>query len=65
MLDRIDYNLEQAETHIQEGRQELEQGEKYQKSASKKYLIILLCLVVLGMILGLIITSKSKHKKDK
>lgn len=60
MLDRIDYNLERASDHIVEGRQQLEQGEKYQKSATKKYLIILLCMVVLGMILGLIIWKREK-----
>jgi syntaxin 16 len=62
VLDRIDWNLQQSETHIVAGREELQQGEKYQKSASKKYLIILLCLIVLGMILGLIISQKAKKK---
>jgi t-SNARE complex subunit (syntaxin) len=60
VLDRIDYNLERAEGHIEAGREQLEQADKYQKSASKKYLIILLGLAVLGMILGLIVSGKNK-----
>eukprot|EP01147_Barroeca_monosierra_P004043 gene4043-6469_t len=58
ILDRIDYNLELTERRIVSGRQELEQGQKYQKSAAKKYIIILLVLVVVALIFALILRGR-------
>jgi syntaxin 16 len=63
ILDRIDYNLELTEGHVQEGRVQLEQANKYQKAAGKKYVIILLCLVVLAMIFVLAIRGRAKKNK--
>lgn len=61
ILDRIDYNIEMASHHIEEGRKQLVQGEKYQKSATKKYIIILLILIVLAFVFAIIFAKK--HKK--
>ncbi|EGD83020.1 hypothetical protein PTSG_03656 [Salpingoeca rosetta] len=58
ILDRIDYNLELTERRVESGRRELEQGQKYQKSAAKKYVIILLVLIVVAMLFALILKGK-------
>ncbi|EDQ91613.1 uncharacterized protein MONBRDRAFT_15312, partial [Monosiga brevicollis MX1] len=65
ILDRIDYNLERTERHVEQGRIELEQANQYQKSASKKYCIILLGLIVLAMIFVLIVKGRISDQKKK
>eukprot|EP00053_Salpingoeca_punica_P015072 m.137866 g.137866 ORF g.137866 m.137866 type:complete len:329 (-) comp16613_c0_seq4:330-1316(-) len=60
ILDRIDYNIEMASHHIEEGRKQLVLGEKYQKSAAKKYIIVLLILIVLAFVFAIIFAKKHK-----
>eukprot|EP00049_Salpingoeca_infusionum_P026719 m.27484 g.27484 ORF g.27484 m.27484 type:complete len:327 (-) comp8935_c0_seq3:2952-3932(-) len=62
VLDRIDYNLEHAERKVEAGRVELEKADKYHKSASKKYLIILLILVIVGMIFAFMIRNRARKQ---
>jgi t-SNARE complex subunit (syntaxin) len=51
---------------VEKGRLELETANKYQKKAGKKYLMILLALVVIAMIFVLIIRGRIRdQKKDK
>lgn len=60
ILDRIDYNLEQAAYHVDKGKDQLIEGEKYQKKATKKMVIIFLVLVVVAFIFVMIFHSKHK-----
>lgn len=59
ILDRIDYNLEHASYHIKEGTAQLVEGEKYQKKATKKMIIIFLVLVVILFIFLFIFHRKT------
>lgn len=58
ILDRIDYNLEHASYNIARGTEQLVEGEKYQKKATKKMIIIVLVLVVILMIFLFIFERK-------
>eukprot|EP00039_Didymoeca_costata_P006690 m.92458 g.92458 ORF g.92458 m.92458 type:complete len:351 (+) comp13352_c0_seq1:146-1198(+) len=58
ILDRIDYNIETAATAIEQGHKNLEQGEKYQKSATKKRIILLLIVIIVGILFALIFKKK-------
>ncbi|RKO89089.1 t-SNARE [Blyttiomyces helicus] len=58
VLDRIDYNIEQTNVHMEEAHKELVQGSKYQSKAMGKYCIILLCVFVFLCLLVLIFKKK-------
>lgn len=60
VLDRIDYNIELAATHVEEGHKQLVQSEKYQKKASKKIYCILVLVVVLLIFFILVVVKKSQ-----
>lgn len=57
ILDRIDYNVEQASVKVEEGLEQLKKGEKHQKSSRKMLCIILLAVVVIIMLIALVITK--------
>lgn len=59
ILDRIDYNIEMAATHVEEGHKQLVQGEKYQKKASKKIYCILVLVVILVIFFVLVVVKKN------
>ncbi|KAG0052341.1 hypothetical protein BGZ83_002734 [Gryganskiella cystojenkinii] len=59
LLDRIDFNVEQAAVHLQDAVYELDEGEKYQKKARNRKIILLLILVIVGLFIILIF--KPKH----
>ncbi|KAF9974036.1 hypothetical protein BGZ73_002682 [Actinomortierella ambigua] len=58
LLDRIDYNVEQTKSHMQDAVLELEEGEKYQKQARKRKIMLLLILIIVGLIIILIFKPK-------
>ncbi|XP_046841728.1 syntaxin-16-like [Xenia sp. Carnegie-2017] len=59
ILDRIDYNVEQASVKVEEGLEQLKKGEKYQKSSRKMLIIILLAVIIVVLLISLVAT-KSK-----
>ncbi|KAF9159872.1 hypothetical protein DFQ26_006098 [Actinomortierella ambigua] len=73
LLDRIDYNVEQTNSHMQDAVFELEEGEKYQKQARKRKIMLLLILIIAGLIIILIFKPKrsaapqteAKHPVDR
>ncbi|KAF9118753.1 hypothetical protein BGW39_000886 [Mortierella sp. 14UC] len=60
LLDRIDFNVEQASVHLQDAVYELDEGEKYQKKARNRKIILLLILIIVGLFIILIF--KPRHR---
>ncbi|KAG0240270.1 hypothetical protein BGX31_002137 [Mortierella sp. GBA43] len=58
LLDRIDFNVEQASVHLQDAVHELDEGEKYQKKARNRKIILLLILLIVGLFIILIFKPK-------
>ncbi|KAG0367806.1 t-SNARE [Gamsiella multidivaricata] len=58
LLDRIDFNVEQAAVHLQDAVYELDEGEKYQKKARNRKIILLLMLLIAGLFIILIFKPK-------
>lgn len=56
VLDRIDYNIEHASHEIEEGNVQLTKGEEHQKSAGRKYLCLLMVVVIIGLVVGVIVS---------
>lgn len=57
ILDRIDYNVEQASIKVEDGLEQLQKGEKYQKSSRKMLIIILLAVIVIILLISLVVTK--------
>ena len=55
VLDRIDYNMEQAVENAKEGIQQLEKAEEHQKSAMSPRLIMVLLILIAIMLTILIL----------
>ncbi|XP_057291520.1 syntaxin-16-like [Hydractinia symbiolongicarpus] len=58
ILDRIDYNVEQASVQVEKGLQQLQKSEKHQKSSRKMLCILVLAVVLIIMIIALVLTKK-------
>ncbi|KAF9409980.1 hypothetical protein BGZ76_005583 [Entomortierella beljakovae] len=58
LLDRIDFNVEQTAVHMQDAVYELDEGEKYQKKARNRKIILLLMLIIAGLFIILIFKPK-------
>ncbi|KAG0292483.1 hypothetical protein BGZ98_002563, partial [Dissophora globulifera] len=58
LLDRIDFNVEQTAVHMQDAVYELDEGEKYQKKARNRKIILLLILLIVGLFIVLIFKPK-------
>lgn len=56
LVDRVEYHVESAQTHVQQGRDELVYAEKFQTKARKKKIFIIICLVVALIILIIILS---------
>ncbi|PSS02467.1 t-SNARE [Coniella lustricola] len=59
MLDRIDYNVERMATDVKEADRELKVASGYQKKTTKRKIIFLLFLIVVGMFI--LVLVKPKH----
>lgn len=52
VLDRIDFNMEQAVEHAEEGIEELKKAEEHQENAMPlKCIVLLVVLIIIAMIL--------------
>ncbi|KAG2175552.1 hypothetical protein INT43_001199 [Umbelopsis isabellina] len=58
LLDRIDFNIEQTNVHVQHAVVELDQGARYQKKTRNRKLILLLILVIMLLIVILVFKPK-------
>eukprot|EP00794_Sanderia_malayensis_P018962 gene18962-20868_t len=57
ILDRIDYNVEQASVQVEKGLEQLKKGEKHQKSSRKMLCILFLAVALIIMLITLVITK--------
>ncbi|PAA60749.1 hypothetical protein BOX15_Mlig011532g1 [Macrostomum lignano] len=55
MIDRIEFNVQQAVDYIETAKQDTKKAVKYQSKARKKKIIMIICLIVLLAIVGSII----------
>ncbi|EME44996.1 hypothetical protein DOTSEDRAFT_113948, partial [Dothistroma septosporum NZE10] len=55
VLDRIDYNVERTAEHVKEADKELKVATGYQKRSTKRKIILLLVLIVVGVFILLLI----------
>ncbi|XP_075904448.1 syntaxin-7 isoform X2 [Nelusetta ayraudi] len=60
MIDSIEANVENAESHVQSGTQQLARAADYQQRSRKKICILLVLLAVAGVVVGLIIWGATK-----
>ncbi|KAI4123909.1 MAG: hypothetical protein LQ338_005056 [Usnochroma carphineum] len=58
MLDRIDYNVERLNTHVQAAEKELIVAKGYQKKGTKRKVLFFLLLLVIGMFILLLVKPK-------
>lgn len=63
MLDRIDYNVERMTTDVKAADTELKVASGYQKKGTKRKLIFLLILLVIGMLILVIVKPKRSNKQ--
>jgi len=62
MLDRIDYNVERMATDVKEADKELKVATKYQKKGTKRMILLLLALLVVGMFILVLIKPKKRYQ---
>uniref|UniRef100_A0A1I8IG99 t-SNARE coiled-coil homology domain-containing protein n=1 Tax=Macrostomum lignano TaxID=282301 RepID=A0A1I8IG99_9PLAT len=55
MIDRIEFNVQQAVDYIETAKQDTKKAVKYQSKARKKKIIMIICVIVLLAIVGSII----------
>ncbi|XP_046363656.1 syntaxin isoform X2 [Haliotis rufescens] len=55
MIDRIEYNVEQAVDYIETAKMDTKKAVKYQSKARRKKILIIICVVVLLAVIALII----------
>lgn len=58
VLDRIDYNVERTAEHVKEAEKELKVATGYQKRSTKRKIILLLVLTVVGVFILLLIKPR-------
>jgi len=57
ILDRIDFNIEQASIQVKKGMKELGSAQKSQRSYTRKLCMLLLCLAILIMVVAISVKS--------
>lgn len=62
MLDRIDYNVERMVVDVKGAEQELKVATNYQKRYTRRKIIFLLVLIVIGLFVALLIKPKSRKE---
>ncbi|XP_037046917.1 syntaxin-1A isoform X2 [Bradysia coprophila] len=62
MIDRIEYHVEHAMDYVQTATQDTKKALKYQSKARRKKIILLVCLTVLGLIVGSGVIAKLTGK---
>lgn len=60
VLDRIDYNVENAVTKTDDGLKQLRKAEEYQKKNKKLYIIFVLAVITVIMLIILIVTKSGR-----
>lgn len=60
MLDRIDYNVDRMATDVKEADKELKVATTYQKKGTKRKIIFLLILLVIGMFILVLIKPRKR-----
>lgn len=60
VLDRIDYNVERTAEYVKEAEKELTVATGYQKKSTKRKIIFLLFLIVVGMFILLLVKPRSR-----
>lgn len=58
ILDRIDYNVENASVQVDKGLQQLQKAEKYQKKNRKMLCIVILAAVIILLLIILIAVKR-------
>jgi syntaxin 16 len=54
LLDRIDYNIEQTGTRVEQGLKHLQKAEKHQKKNRKMLVIVVLFVIIIIMVILLV-----------
>ena len=62
MLDRIDYNVERMATDVKAADKELTVATGYQRKTTKRWIILLLILLVVGMFILVLLKPRSKSQ---
>jgi syntaxin 16 len=62
ILDRIDYNMENAVSNVKEGVEQLAKAEEHQKNSMSVKCIILL-VILIGIMVGILAWKHSDNKK--
>ena len=57
VVDRIDYNIEQASVRVDAGLEQLQKASRYQKSNAKMKCILVLAVMLIFLIFVLIVTK--------
>ncbi|XP_022344416.2 syntaxin-like isoform X1 [Crassostrea virginica] len=57
MIDRIEYNVEQAVDYIETAKSDTKKAVKYQSKARRKLIMIIICVVVLLAVIGIILAT--------
>lgn len=60
MLDRIDYNIERMNTDVKAADKELKVATNYQRKSTKRKIILLLVLVIVGLFILLLIKPRKR-----
>ncbi|XP_068750514.1 syntaxin-1A-like isoform X1 [Montipora capricornis] len=64
MIDRIEYNVEQAVDFVQSAKSDTKKAVKYQSKARRKKILIIVCLIVFVAIIVAIVLSIMTTKKN-
>jgi len=57
VIDRIDYNLEQTQTRVSQGLQQLQKAEQHQRKNRKMYCILILAATTVLLIFILVLVK--------
>ena len=60
LLDRIDYNVERTAEHVKAADKELNVATGYQKKSTKRKIMLLLILLIVGMFILVLIKPRKK-----